>query len=81
MSSYFFDGLEGATEAGGLPHGGTNRTAIDLVRNFLALEDEFLRGAVSGLLKALREHDATTLTPPRLRNWPDRRTAPAAAGC
>lgn len=57
-TSYFFDGLEGATTVSGLPHGGTNRTAIDLVRNFLALEDDALRGAVAGLLKALREqHD------------------------
>ena len=53
--AYFFDGLAEAPAGGALPHGGHNRAAIDLVRNFLALEDEALRTAVSGLLKALRE--------------------------
>jgi transcriptional regulator with XRE-family HTH domain len=53
--SYFFEGIEHGGAAAALPHGGHNRAAIDLVRNFLALEDEALRGAVSGLLKALRE--------------------------
>lgn len=54
---YFFEGLEKQAATGSLPHGGHNRAAIDLVRNFLALEDETLRIAVSGLLKALRERD------------------------
>jgi transcriptional regulator with XRE-family HTH domain len=53
--SYFFDGLEEAAADGPLPHGGHNRAAIELVRNFLALDDGSLKMAVSGLLKALRE--------------------------
>ena len=53
--SYFFEGIESIGAAAPRSHGGHNRAAIDLVRNFLALEDEALRGAVSGLLKALRE--------------------------
>lgn len=53
--SYFFEGFEDAPDLGPLPHGGHNRAAIDLVRNFLRIEDDGLRGAVSGLLKALRE--------------------------
>jgi len=53
--SYFYEGFELEATGGPLPHGGHNRTAIDLVRNFLCIEDEALRGAVSGLLKALRE--------------------------
>jgi hypothetical protein len=55
--AYFFEGLKDHHAAGALPHGGYNRTSIDLVRNFIALKDDGLRGAVSGLLKALRERD------------------------
>lgn len=56
--SYFYEGFEDAPPGGPLPHGGHNRAAIDLVRNFLCIKDDGLRGAVSGLLKALREqHD------------------------
>lgn len=56
--AYFFDGIERDRGPHALPHGGHNRAAIDLVRNFLALEDETLRTALSGLLKALRDqHD------------------------
>src|SRR5271167_4625999 len=35
--SYFFDGYDGAKLASSLPHGGHNRAAIELVRNFLEL--------------------------------------------
>lgn len=55
--TYFFEGLEDRLPADALPHGGHNRAAIDLVRNFMALKDDTLRVAVSGLLKALRERD------------------------
>jgi len=58
--SYFYEGFEEEAAGGPLPHGGHNRTAIDLVRNFLCIEDETLRGAVSGLLKALREQREET---------------------
>ena len=53
--SYFFEGYEDDTKIAPIPHGGHNRAAIELVRNFLALDDETLRAAVSGLLKVLRE--------------------------
>ena len=53
--SYFFEGFEPRDGEEALPHGGHNRAAIELVRNFLALEDSTLKTAVSGLLKALRE--------------------------
>lgn len=53
--SYFYEDFAHEAPGDPLPHGGHNRTAIDLVRNFLCIEDEALRGAVSGLLKALRE--------------------------
>jgi transcriptional regulator with XRE-family HTH domain len=55
--SYFFEELEDHHAPGVLPHGGHNRASIDLVRNFMAIKDDGLRGAVSGLLKALRERD------------------------
>ena len=53
--SYFFDGLQAEGSGGALPHGGHDRAAIELVRNFLALDNEAMRTAVSGLLKVLRE--------------------------
>jgi len=53
--SYFFEGYNGAKPASPLPHGGHNRAAIELVRNFLELEDEALRNAVTTLLRALRD--------------------------
>src|ERR1700722_5066807 len=45
--SYFFDGYDGAKPVSTLPHGGHNRAAIELVRNFSELSDETLRGAVT----------------------------------
>jgi transcriptional regulator with XRE-family HTH domain len=56
--SYFFDGYDGAKPATMLPHGGHNRAAIELVRNFSELRDESLRNAVTTLLRALREQQA-----------------------
>lgn len=53
--TYFFDGLDPNSPAGAMPHGGHNRAVIELARNFLALEDQCLQTAISGLLKALRE--------------------------
>ena len=56
-TAFFFEGLAETFEPSqaGLPHGGHNRSAIELVRNYLALENEEVRTALSGLLKALRE--------------------------
>ena len=56
--SFFFDGYDGAKPASALPHGGHNRAAIELVRNFLELRDESLRNAVTTLMRALREQQA-----------------------
>ena len=56
--SYFFDGYDGVKPAASLPHGGHNRAAIELVRNFLELEDETLRNAVTTLMRALRDQQA-----------------------
>ena len=56
--AYFFEGFENTATPHALPHGGYNRASIDLVRNFMALKDDALQTAVSGLLKALRERDA-----------------------
>lgn len=54
--SYFFDGLAGRIDVEeGLPHGGHNRSAIELVRNYLAIDNDAVRAAVTSLLKALRD--------------------------
>lgn len=53
--SYFFDAFDGAKENGAMVHGGHNRAAIDLVRNFQEIKDENLRSAVTSLLKAMRD--------------------------
>ncbi len=53
--SYFFDGYDGTKPSSTLTHGGHNRAAIELVRNFSELRDETLRGAVTTLLRALRD--------------------------
>jgi transcriptional regulator with XRE-family HTH domain len=54
-AAYFFEEFDSAKPGDGLPHGGHNRAAIDLVRNFQDLKDENLRSAVTGLLKAMRD--------------------------
>ena len=59
--SYFFDGYDGAKPVSTLPHGGHNRAAIELVRNFSELSDETLRGAVTTLLRALRDQQARNM--------------------
>lgn len=50
---YFFEGLEPAGRVGPMPHGGRNRVAIELVRNFMDIPDPEIRGAVSSLVKTL----------------------------
>jgi transcriptional regulator with XRE-family HTH domain len=52
--SYFFEGLDSAGESHSLPHGGRNRIAIDLVRNFLEIADEDQRSALANLVKTLK---------------------------
>jgi transcriptional regulator with XRE-family HTH domain len=55
--AFFFEGLDHTDTARALPHGEHSRASIDLVRNFMALKDDSLRMAVSGLVKALRDRD------------------------
>lgn len=51
--SYFFDGLNEQDEMTPLDHGGKNRSAIELVRNFAAIENQTVRAALSGLVKTI----------------------------
>ncbi len=56
--AHFFDGYDGTARRSPLPHGGHNRAAIELVRNFLDLKDGTLRSAVTTLLRALHDQKA-----------------------
>lgn len=56
--SYFFEGLEVTAQAAVMPHGGSNRTTIDLVRNFNGINDVSVRNALAGLVKSLSERSA-----------------------
>lgn len=53
--AYFFEDFTPGKRDGAIPHGGHNRTAIELVRNFQEIGDESLRSAVATLLKALKD--------------------------
>ena len=53
--SYFFEGFEPERKGEQMAHGGHNRAAIELVRNFHEIKDENLRSAVANLLKALKD--------------------------
>lgn len=51
---FFFDGLDPDRPVGqGLPHGGRQRATIEMVRNFEAIEDAALRGALVQLVRAV----------------------------
>lgn len=52
--SHFFEGINPELGRQTLPHGGHNRIAIDLVRNFLDIDDEDMRAAVANLVKSLK---------------------------
>ncbi|MGQ0741042.1 MAG: helix-turn-helix domain-containing protein [Alphaproteobacteria bacterium] len=52
--TFFFEGLDPELAPKGLPHGGRNRVAIDLVRNFLEIPDEEARTALAHLVKTLK---------------------------
>lgn len=52
---YFFEGFTPGKHNGTIPHGGHNRTAIELVRNFQDIGDDGLKSAVAALLKALKD--------------------------
>jgi len=51
--AHFFLGAEPSAPSEPLPHGGRNRTTIELVRNFDQIDDASIRQAVSGLVKTL----------------------------
>jgi transcriptional regulator with XRE-family HTH domain len=55
--SYFFDDLDPTVTGKDLLHGGRNRIAIDLVRNFLDIASEDQRAALANLVRTLRSHD------------------------
>ena len=50
----FFEGVDPTAVSKGLPHGGRNRVAIDLVRNFLEIANEEQRSALANLVKTLK---------------------------
>jgi hypothetical protein len=50
---YFFDGISPEAEHGPMPHGGRNRSTIELVRNFAEISDPTIRTTVAGLIKSL----------------------------
>ena len=56
--AYFFEAFDSARPNSEMPHGGHNRAAIDLVRNFQEIRDENLRSAITTLLKAMRDQQA-----------------------
>lgn len=62
---FFFEGLEGETARSvtDLAHGGTNRTTIDLARNFGRLDNASIRGAISTLVRALADENAQDAEP------------------
>jgi transcriptional regulator with XRE-family HTH domain len=56
---FFFEGLEPNGEAQEMPHGGRNRTTIELVRNFNEIGDPTVRNAVSSLVRSLNDRRAS----------------------
>ena len=58
--AYFFEGFDADRATGQMAHGGHNRAAIDLVRNFHEIRDENLRSAVANLMKALKDSAAAS---------------------
>jgi len=54
---FFFEGLDESSDAQPLDHGGKNRSAIELVRNFTTIRDPDVRAALSGLVKSIARPD------------------------
>ena len=61
--SYFFEGLNEGLEAEPLGHGGKNRSTIELVRNFGAIDNPSIRAAVSGLVKSIARPETENAAP------------------
>jgi len=53
--AYFFEGFEAGQPGKPMAHGGHNRAAIDLVRNFMEIANEDVRTSVGALLKAIKD--------------------------
>lgn len=53
--AFFFEGLDEDSPADAMPHGGRNRTTIELVRNFSEISDPVIRNSVSSLVRSLNE--------------------------
>lgn len=53
--AYFFEGFEAGQPGKPMVHGGHNRAAIDLVRNFMEIGDEDVRTSIGALLKAIKD--------------------------
>jgi len=51
--SFFFEGLDETVETMPIGHGGKNRSTIELVRNFGAINNPSIRAAVSGLVRSI----------------------------
>ncbi len=49
----FFEGLEADAPKSAQPHGGRNRSTIELVRNFTRINDSVVRNAVMNLVRSL----------------------------
>jgi transcriptional regulator with XRE-family HTH domain len=56
--SFFFDGLKPGGREAPMPHGGRNRISLDLVKNFMDIQDPSIRSAVASLVKSLAENPA-----------------------
>ena len=54
--AFFFESYEADVPGNPLPHGGHNRAAIELVRNFLEIKDDGLRTALATLMRAVKDH-------------------------
>lgn len=55
---YFFDGLKETGREEPMPHGGRNRITLELVKNFMEIQDPAIRSAVASLVKSLSENPA-----------------------
>ena len=53
--AYFFEGFEADLPGKPMAHGGHNRAAIDLVRNFMEIGNEDVRTSLGALLKAIKD--------------------------
>lgn len=58
--AYFFEEFDSEKREAAMPHGGHNRAAIDLVRNFQEIRDETLRSAITSLIKAMRDQQGSS---------------------